>query len=63
MKVGYLLVITHNSKFFQKANERSKNYSERGVFLISKTVHFLTFVLWVYPADSMSTGSEQGEGV
>lgn len=63
MKVGYLFVITHNSKFFKKANERSKNGSERGVFLISKTMRFLTFVLCVCPADSMSTGSEQGEEV
>lgn len=43
-----------------------------GNLLISKTVDFMKFVLWVYPSDSMSTDnllfkkaieSEQGEEV
>lgn len=56
-KVGYLLVIAHSSKFFKKANKRNENSGERVVFLTSKTMDFLEFVLWVYPSDSMSTGN------
>lgn len=50
----------------------NENSGERVVFVTSKTMDFLEFVLWVHPSDSMSagnlffkrmTGSEQGEEV
>lgn len=50
-------MIAHSSKFVQKANKRKENSGEKVVFLTSKTMDFLEFVLWVNPSDSMPTGN------